>query len=181
MNFYEGKEKEIIKKYSKNNDWYEILYLNGECDYYYNPKKEHELEIQEKMLKQAIKRYDELYKKYKSDNIKSTILFLISLPTSYLSISRNLLINFLISSLIASIALTSMNDLRKKLKELKKYKIFIEIRKDLEKSENRNILDIIEFDKMYQKPLNINTLDEYNLWEIKCLKKEIDRRNKIHV
>ena len=53
------------------------------------------------------------------------------------------------------------------------------MREELKKPENRDILDIIEFDKIYQKPLNITTVDDYSVTELRILKKEIDRRKNI--
>ena len=66
-----------------------------------------------------------------------------------------------------------------KYKELSKYHNYLSMREELKKPENRDILDIIEFDKIYQKPLNITTVDDYSVTELKILKKEIDRRKNI--
>lgn len=177
MNFYDGKEEETIKEYKKhNNGYYEITYLNGESDYYYNDDPNHEEEIKEKMISQIIKRDLKFYNKCKIDYIGSTIVFLASLPLSLESLKKDLTIVFIIATIIGAKSLMELCENRKKLKELKKYRMYLEIAEELEKEENKNILDVIEFDKMYQVPLNLNTLDGYKNWEIKTLRKEINRR-----
>ena len=177
MKYDEGKENETIKNYTKDGIWYEIVYLNNESDYYPNEDPNHELEIQERILKQAIEREEELLKKYNKDEIISTILFLISLPTAYISMTKAPMIIFLVSSIVAFLSGKKLIKTRKRLKDIKKYRMYLDIKEDLEKKENSDIYDIIEFDKFLQVKLDLTTIDKYRYSDVKALKKEINRRN----
>ena len=179
MKFYEGKEDTTIKEYTKEGTWYEIVYLNNESDYYPNEDPNHELEIQERILKQAIEREEELLKKYNKDEIISTILFLISLPTAYISMTKAPMIIFLVSSIVAFLSGKKLIKTRKRLKDIKKYRMYLDIKEDLEKKENSDIYDIIEFDKFLQVKLDLTTIDKYRYSDVKALKKEINRRNNL--
>lgn len=179
MKFYDEKESTTIKSYQTNNKLYEITYLNGECDYYYNSDEKHALEIEEKILKQILKRDEDLYKKVKLENITSTITFLLSLPLTFISFSKNSLILILASLILNAILLKQTITARNRIKELKKYRIFIEIKEELNKKENHNIYDIIEFEKEYQIELNLKTIDKFSYGDVKRLKKELDRRKTI--
>ena len=68
----------------------------------------------------------------------------------------------------------------KKLKELKKYKLFFEMEKDLSIINNSAFLKCIEFENMYQIPVDIETIDSYTYGEMKSIYKEYKKRKKCY-
>ena len=175
MKFNEDTDlSEIIGNYTRNNDYYKIEYLDGSISEYYNSDNKHEEILMYRMTKEALIRDKNLYEKYKKYIKTDLIKFLFSI--SILKISTKVELLFCIMFIYITFLIEkSLSDISK-YKELSKYHDYLSIREDLKKIENRDILDIIEFDKIYQKPLNITTVDDYSAINLKILKKEINRR-----
>lgn len=76
---------------------------------------------------------------------------------------------FVLKSLIELKYSMSIN---KKVNELKKYKLFLEMVKDLDEINKSGILKCIEFENIYQIPLDITTIDEYSYSDIKKIYKK---------
>ena len=89
------------------------------------------------------------------------------------------MIIFLVSSIVAFLSGKKLIKTRKRLKDIKKYRMYLDIKEDLEKKENSDIYDIIEFDKFLQVKLDLTTIDKYRYSDVKALKKEINRRNNL--
>lgn len=175
MKFDENTDlSEIIKNYTRNNDHYKIEYLDGSISEYYNSDNKYEETLMYRMTKEALIRDKNLYEKYKKYLKIDLLEFLLSIFA--LGLSQNVKLIFCIAILYLPFLLAkSLKDITKYI-ELEKYHDYLSIREDLKKTENRDILDIIEFDKIYQKPLNITTVDDYSAINLKILKKEINRR-----
>ena len=131
------------------------------------------------MLDQAIKRDNELYYKYKKYLIGDLMALLIT-TTSFAFATKGNMQLLACSLFILNIFYLKyvINNISK-YNELKKYHIFLEIKDELDKEENKNILDVIEFDKIYQDPkgIKIDNLDNYSSHDISMIKKELKRRN----
>ena len=183
MKYYEGKENEAIKEYTKeetkDGTWYEIIYLNNESDYYPNEDPNHELEIQERIIKQAIERENELLKKYNYKEIMSSIIFLMSLPTTCIGWTKGPLNLLIISGLISLLSGIKLIKTTRRLNDIKKYRMYLDMKDDLKKKENSNIYKLIEHEGCYQIDLDLTTIDKYRYGDVKTLKKEIDRRNNL--
>lgn len=177
MTFYDGEENEkIISGYKINGNYVEIIYLDGSSELVDKTdgiikEIDNELEIFAK------KRDKDLYKDLEMERNRNLILFLVSLPLCLMSIKRNILSIILVSLLINYYSFYKYLDNNKKIKELKKYRLYLSMMNDLKKDKNQDITKVIEFDSFYREPININTLDEFSLREVKIIKKELKRRN----
>ena len=177
MTFYDGEENEkIISGYKINGNYVEIIYLDGSSEL---------VDKTDGIIKEIdneLEKFDEikdkdLYKDLEMERNRNLILFLVSLPLSLMSIKRNILSIILVSLLINCYSFCKYLDNNKKLKELKKYRLYLSMMNDLKKDKNKDITKVIEFDSFYREPININTLDEFSLREVKIIKKELKRRN----
>lgn len=175
MKFNEDTDlSKIIKNYTRNNNNYKIKYLDGSISEYYNSDNKYEEILLNRMTKEALTRDKKLYEKYKKYLKIDLLEFLLSIFA--LDLSKDIkLIYCAVVIYISFLLIKSLKHIIKYI-ELEKYHDYLLIKEDLKKPENSNILDIIEFDKMYQKPLNISTVDDYNAIDLKILKKEINRR-----
>lgn len=181
MNFYDGKEnnRDIIKNYYRNSDYIKVNYLYNDSSYTYNYSKTKEEEIINLMIEQALKRDEELYDKiYKETKIylSQTLLSIIPLILCLKEDLQLLLCLTFIAGLISSMNLSESYE---KLKEMKKFRLYHSMKKELDKPENLDITKIIEFDPMYREPINIGTLDKFSYNDVKMIKKELKRRNDI--
>ena len=179
MRFYDGKNANdsIIESIKEYNNYYEVKFLYDDDSYLIN-KKEKDVKLE--MLLQAQQRDEELYKKYNKAIVEDIGTYGLSVLATALATNGNA--QFLSCFLfVASIYFCKSlrKDLRKHY-ELKKYHIFLDIRKELLKPENKDILDVIEYDKYFQDPrgIVIENLDHYSCSEMKDVKKELKRRNK---
>lgn len=181
MKFYDNKtnDDKIIEWIKETENNYEIKLLDNDNiikleknNLVYNEK------IKE-MLEQATKRDKELYYKYKKHLVgdikalvKATVLF------AFISKGNTQLLGCILFVIYLFYLKYVINDLSK-YNELKKYHTFLEIKEELEKRENVDILDVIEFDKIYQDPrgIKIDNLDNYSSHDISMIKKELKRRN----
>ena len=179
MKFYEGKEDTAIKEYTKEGIWYEIVYLNKESDYYPNEDPNHELEIQERIIKQAIEREKELLKRYNYEEIISSIIFFMSLPTTCIGWTKGPLNLLIISGIISVLSAIKLIKTKRRLKDIKKYRMYLDMKEDLEKKENKDIYKILEHESCYQIDLDLKTIDKYSYGDVKTLKKEIEKRNNL--
>lgn len=177
MTFYDGEENEkIISGYKISGEYVEIIYLDGSSELVYKTDNlikdiENELEIFAK------KRDKDLYKSIEIEKNRNLILFLVSLPLSLMSIKKNILSIIIVSLLINGYSFCKYLENRNKLKELKKYRLYLGMMNDLKKDENKDITKVIEFDSFYREPININTLDSFSLNDVKVIKKELRRRS----
>lgn len=181
MKFYDNKtyEDEIIEWMKEYKGCYEIKYLDDDHTVLIDKNRTNYQNKKVEMIRQAMERDKELYTKYRSFCIQDYVAYFTSLMAFALSTNGN---KQLLSCLLIIIGVYFNWHLisdKRKLKELKKYRMFLDIRKDLEKKENKNILDVIEFDKLYQDPrgIVIENLDNYSYSDIKVIKKELKRRN----
>lgn len=183
MQFYDGREndKELIKDYLVNNDYIKVNYLYNDNPDIFMYTKEKEEEIVNLMIEQALKRDEELYSKiYKETliNLSQTLLSMIPVILSLKNESQLLLCSSFIVGLIAT---TNLTENYKKLREMKKFRLYNSMKEELGKKENKDITKIIEFDPFYRKPINIGTLDNFSYSNVKSIKKELKRRNNIIV
>lgn len=66
----------------------------------------------------------------------------------------------------------------KKIIELKKYKLFLDLVDHLDDINDSEFLKCIEFEKLYQKQFDINTLDEYTYGDVKTIYKSYKLKQK---
>lgn len=175
MTFNDGKEDITIKKYEKNNNNYFIEYLDGDCIIYYNSDKNHEEKIKNDILLQIGDR-DKKYFDSITKKLKISIIELVTLQIPFILNTGMNSYMFCLLFIINIYLIKSIRDNKKKLDELKKYRLYLEMKNDLEKKENADITKIIEFDPFYRKPINLSTIDEFSLYDMKLIKKELKRR-----
>lgn len=186
MNFgyIEKSKHEIIKNYEKKDNKLIINYLDG-SDKEVFLKDEIEEQILNKMLGQAKERNMSLTVKDVIDKrrhyilqeicnillgFSSTLRLITSKMTeNNLSFTLNAVTasGFCILAIINGVEYKIYND---QLKELKKYAIYLDLLNKLEKSNQLNINSLLKIEGNY---VNINTLDNYSLKEIKELRNNI--------
>lgn len=183
MNFtYDGaKEEEIIKNYVRSGNYYQIEYLDGNVVTYVSFDENEEDNLKNQMLKQAQEREE------KTD-IKDDRLIraggLILAGISCLGVAVYMAKKYpelaVISSATAvwGFSLASCN--KEKLKELKKYKMFLEMVKNVPEHQLDNSwTELSSVDKIYQIPvMNINTIDNFEYSDVKQIYKKFKSNKK---
>lgn len=164
----------VIKHFKKENNNYTIKYLDGTTTKYYNSNENHEQELLNRMLNDAIKRDKEYYSNYKKNKLieiasyMTTILFFIQTNNiAYKQIN----ILFWIGIILSFLSLSITAKIKYQSKEIKKYHDYLSIINKLYKNENMDL--IVEFEKNNGYVLSINNLDLYSSEEIKHLVKNI--------
>lgn len=179
MTFYDNEDlSNIIKEYRFKDNRYIIRYLDNSVSEFVCTKDNYNKILEEKMYNQAKDRNEKLYNKVKKELYLSLQMGCLSFMSLVFTHKSNILFMDCLIIILLIYSLKEIKNNAKKLHELYKYKLYISIKKDLEKEENKTILDILDYDKFFQNPvLNLSNLDTYSLSDIKTLKKEIDLRN----
>lgn len=174
---YEGADlSTTIKTFSQNGFNFHIEYMDGsENNYYCSNDLENERLIN--LMLEQIKLRDEKMNletlSLKESLIKFT--FVLSSCLNVLSISRQKDLISLISLLIAIISLKDLRTIKKRIAELKKYRLFIDMMEELKTIDISKLLECVEFDHMYQIPLDLCHIDEYSYGDMKRIRKNLDK------
>ena len=164
----------IIKDYVKNGDNYTVSYMDGSESSYYCVEENHGEILRQTMLLQAYERQGlESINMMKTRKDLSLVALLLSVlcTVSFIKNKHAALSPFTI--LLMAGLLIKRSEYAYKLKELKKYKLFFELLPHLDDINRTEFLKHIEFDTMYQTPLDINTVDEYTYGEMKAIYKRV--------
>ena len=163
-----------IKNVSYDNYKYSITYLDGSNIEYINYNKNEYDRLKKIMIDQAIERQNNI----NIDDLRLkkglSVMSSITILAGYIKVkgidnsSLTLLLIFLLL-----ISIYNYKENSKKIKELKKYKLFLEMLDNIDYINNSNILKCIEPENIYQIPLDINTLDRYSYNNIKTIKKKL--------
>lgn len=170
MNFTydEANLSKTIKKLQNNGDSYSIEYLDGSSSCYFCSNSNELQKIKDIMIEQAKERQENMDVK-NFDFIKSTYLSGSVISSLAVSLAqnknKNILSGFFLAFLLFNIY--KYRDSSKKIKELKKYKLFLELLPNLNEVNTSEILKCIEFDNIYQVPIDITNLDEYSYNKVK--------------
>lgn len=182
---YDGADlSKIIARYKKDGYNYHIEYLDSTTQDYVSYNEDEEYNIINKMVEQAIDRKNNFnYNGEKSEKYTNLSLSILSqlLSLHYYSNQKNILSTFLFITSILYLNYCIENN--QDLKELKKYEMFLEMTKDNPcKGLDSKWLDYIEFERIYQTPMKINTLDNYNYSDVKYIYKKFNskRNNNKH-
>ena len=170
----------VINKFTNNGYNFSLEYLDGSEVNYYCTDLNRVKDIEKKMLEQAKER-DEIYFDVIEKEVKRSLSIIYLLLSSTFLASYNKAILVICLNILLLI-ITSKNYFKnkKRLDELKKYRLFLSMYEDLKDDKNKNIVDILEFDKIYQHPfLTFNTIDNFKLSEVEGIKKEIIRRKEL--
>ena len=163
-----------IKTYQNDNDIINIKYLSGreqKCWASYSEEKR----LNDKMLNQAV---------YRDENFDLSNLEFRSVFLKCTLLAQGVLLNLAkiknlswLNPLIIIFVLVTLFDLYKvsyQIRELYKYRIFLEMKDKLSLVRESELLKCVEFDSFYQKPLNIATLDEYSYSDIKRIRVKLN-------
>lgn len=179
MNFISDKEDlgKIIKKYKVNGNNYHIDYMDGSESNFFCSNENYDKELRDIMIKQAIERQKEFdLKTISKQNLFNTILLLVNLSLMPCFINNNDSTIIALSILILVAIIYKRRKNKKQIKELKKYKMFLEMINDIEYINNAGVLKCIEFENIYQKPFDIDTLDEYSYSDVKTIYKKVKKQ-----
>ncbi len=162
--------EELIKGYFIFENDFVVHYLDGSADIF--PITNHNIDvIYNKMIEQAKERDKKSYELTKNSISKCTFLLIsraivstLALSYSFVITSFNTKIILLLGGTILGMATLLyafvLSQLKRKNNELEKYNIYLNMREELEE---KNLWAI-----------NINTIDEYSLEEVKKLKKFLE-------
>lgn len=185
---YQGAEcGELIKNYKPSNDKIIITFLDG-SNYEIPLTKENENDLLNQMLEQAQKRsessslYDAKQKRKRAliwtmTQVGFTILDIITASTADNSKNLRIFTSVLggITALTAVIYGLEYKFKNDEIKELEKYDIYLSIKSKLDNTTDLNLFNGI---KTQEKALNINTLDNYSLSDIKKIRDNLKRSEK---
>lgn len=169
----------IIKFYQVHGVNYHVVYMDGSVNDYICYNKNEEQRLVETMIGQAMNRQIMmvLFKDYSQ---KAFTALLHSVLIGAMAISVNLHSNnmTLILGLInTALATFDIKKLKQRF-ELLKYQYYLEMYLNGYLCDNPEALNDLEFDKIYQKPLTINTLDQYSYGDIKRVWKKYAKDKK---
>lgn len=179
---YDGADlSTIIAGYKKDGHNYHIEYLDSSTTDYVSYDDNEEKKIINKMVQQAVDRKNNL--NYEDETIKNYSYLAISAISEMSSLNCTKEERHFLAAMFFILSFSSFAFYvteREKIKELKKYKMFLEMTKDNpSKGLNDEWLNYIECDKIYQIPMNINTLDNYNYSDVKYIYKKFNfKKNK---
>lgn len=182
MNFtYYGADlSKTIKSYKKNGYSYHIEYLDGSTSDYTCYNEEEDTKIKELMLKQAMERQKKIKENYleNSRDINKVITIVSAIGTIYF-VNDSKTILALLSATVLLPTVTLWKERSKTLKELRKYRMFLEMAGDLKDKDQTELLKTVEFDTFYQRPLSIESLDEFTYGDVKLIYKKFNTRRNI--
>ena len=180
---YESLNK-LIDNYRVDNNKIIVTYLDGSREERILNRNEEKLLLNEMLRQAKIRNQSDMYSNLKQEKVMLTS-WLVAI-TSNLLLDTKFLFNDSIGSVLKSILATlgcinsvcvvyggiKYNLLNKKLDELEKYDIYLSIYEELEKCKyNIDIYNGVE----YKKTLDINTIDNYTLDEIKLIENNLDK------
>lgn len=163
-----------IKNYTRNGNYYKIEYLDGTFKEYVSEDNEEEKNILNTMTKQAIDRQEQMTIKDADNSIfissAGTILFT---AASFTLLQES---QYVFSAITAAAMLTAgaiTTECIKTKYELQKYKMFLEMANKMTHEElDQNWSRFIGKDKIYDAPININTLDKKSYSLVKSFYKK---------
>ena len=182
MKFFDDKtyEDEIIESVVEHSGCFQVTFLDDDNNYYFSKNSFSIEDLRKKMIEQAVIRDEELYNKYKSLFLRNIFAFNLSILELIFVTKGNVQFSLCILFIFGLLYFSRLM-IKDGIKyyDLKKYRIFLEIKEDLKKEEHKNILDCIEFERIYQDPRGvvIDNLDNYSYFDIKTIKKEIKRQS----
>lgn len=181
------KNEELIQNYKTSDDKIVITFLDG-SNYEIPLTEENEVDLLNQMLEQAYDRSKSWAlcnaKQKKEKALKWVIaevsLTLLDVLNATINDSNIIRIFCGIFGCITSLCIVK-NSVKYKfgndeIKELQKYDIYLSIREALEK--NIADLNLLKGVKSHQEVLNINTLDDYSLNDIKIVQRNLRRNEK---
>lgn len=166
----------IIKDYRVKGDNYLVEYLDGSKNNYYCSSDNEESRIKEEMIKQAIERKDKINIKLLELASDSSLIVALLSTICSLAIKNSGMTIAMLLVVIASIYTFAKNS--RKIKELKKYEMFLEMKDSLNEINTPKYMKHIEFENIYQKDLGINTVDDFTYGETKTLYKVYSKEKK---
>lgn len=183
MNFsYGGADlSKIIKRYNRNQNEYLIEYLDGSIYSYISYEDNEEEKIKKQMLEQA-KQRDELFERrflHFTDNayLVSNLISISGLGFSLIKDENDFKFFWLIALIIS---MRKFKQTGKKIQELEKYKLFLELIEGLGEEElnSPTYTKCYEFDNFYAEKLDIGSLDSFNYSDIKRVYKKYKSKAK---
>ncbi len=176
FNYEDADLSKTIGKIITDDSSCEIKYLDGNSEFR-NVDEEDLKKIKKDMLEQAIERQ----KKIDIDKLKLTKnIYLVGSALCAVALqafrgNSELIPAFLILCFLI-IGIYKFNLNNKYLREMKKYKLFLEFVDDLDIVNQSSSLKLVCFDNIYQIPVDIDTIDEYFSYsDIKILNKQYKR------
>ena len=167
----EQNKNEIIEKIISDGYNYEINYLDGNSVSYICNDENHLEEKEKIMIEQALEREKLEYQKTKNNSAFSFLMWFIS-NVSFQNVYND---NFkIIFYIIAIIFIYNYLKNKRRLNEMKKYKILLDNYKLIQN--NPEITKFIEFDSIYRNPINIFNIDDYTLSDMKIIKRELSKK-----
>lgn len=177
MNFsYNGADlSKIIRMYKRDQNEYLIEYLDGSFNRYISYKTEEEERIKKQMLEQAKQRaelFDYSFLKF-FDNayFVSSLMSITGLGFSLIKNETDFKFFWSVALIISMCKFTHTG---KKIQELEKYKLFLELIQELGEEElnSSKYTKCYEFDNLYAKKLDIGSLDSFTYSDIKRIYKK---------
>lgn len=181
MKFYEGPEElnNVIGRYYVAGDSIVIFYLNHGSEVILDYTGEQEKEIRKIMLKQLQERNASIdLRPYVLQKNFDTVV-LTTLAGSYIAnriVFGNIETYLTIGTIFGTVYLT--NRIFKKraiINDVRKANLFLDMHEELQTPEGAKAVEELNFDKIFSKELNVNTLDNFSYGEIKEVHKKLKK------
>ena len=164
-------KSEIITKVEKRNNYYTLQYLDGSEVSFYNNDKNYYKKLETQLIEQAEER--NYCNVVKTDKWCNFFVAISSLCLTNIAIRENILSLACVSFIASLYYVSQWRKNSKRLKELKKYKILLENYEEFKN--DPNIAKVIEFEPLYREPVNIFTIDNFSLYDMKLMQKSLKK------
>lgn len=183
MNFtYQGADlSKVIKTFERSENNFHIEYMDGSTANFCCDSEKEADKIRKEMVEQAIDRQNNM----NMSSIEKAKIFN-QLFTILASINTVVLFNFkkeiiaLLVLIVGALFEVKTTNKRETLKELKKYKLFLEMIDDIDYINSGKFLNCVEPDSLFQIPLGIDTLDRYSYGDIKIINRTLMKEKKMN-
>lgn len=167
----------IIKSFKQDGCLFTIEYFDGEVSSYYCSDPNRAQQIKNKMYNQALERQEIMTK---NNNRLGETMILYSQIIFALGLVDNIknerdFLTFLIALMMVINAYCQVQGVREKI-ELDKYRMFFELYNSLDEVNKSEFMKCIEFENMYQKQLDIDTVDDFSYSDIRTLYRKLNEQ-----
>lgn len=182
MKFYVGEEdlgKVIQRYYRLDNGGFQIKYLSGDEFLTYDANGKYEKKLREEMISQLIERNNNFnIKKETGKYYINFILALLLFQLCTMCVLKNTdnLDSITLLTLASEYGIIKISsEIRDKIDDYYKAKLFLDMRDQLETKEGKEIVDSYYADKIFGAELNVNTLDTFSYKRVEEIYKRVKK------
>jgi len=162
---------EIINYIEQEDDCYKVYYLDGSSSEFISGDKDLMDKMEQKMIEQAQEREKSINYNTDFEQTKSSILAILGNLLLFTTIRKEEAIPIILGIIISLICNFNFLDTKRKIRELKKYRILLDNYNDFKN--NPQLIKEIGLESIYYDAIDIFSIDKYNLKEVELMYKKL--------